>query len=58
MDEVYNMLIAFVAGMFGLPEDATWENIQDYIFDIVNTLIPELLIFETTDKNEMLLTES
>ncbi len=51
MDEVYNMLIAFVAGMFGLPEDATWENIQDYIFDIVNTLIPEVAYLETTDKN-------
>ncbi|MDE5671505.1 MAG: hypothetical protein K2I14_08635, partial [Eubacterium sp.] len=51
MDEVYNMLISFVAVMFGLPEDATWENIQDYIFDIVNTLIPEVAYLETTDKN-------
>ena len=51
MDEVYNMLIAFVAGMFGLPEDATWENIQDYIFDIVNTLIPEVAYIKSTDKD-------
>ncbi|MDE5996071.1 MAG: hypothetical protein K2G56_04060, partial [Eubacterium sp.] len=39
MDQVYETIASFVAMMFGLPEEATWSNIQDYIFDIVNTLI-------------------
>ena len=51
MDAVFDMLVSFVAVMFGLPEDATWDNIQDYIFDIVNTLIPEVNYIATTDKN-------